>query len=583
MKIVGKLIIAWLLIVSASACATITLQVISTDDEPLQQVGAGEPFIITAIVTDEDLSGQKLLLAGLDNFFVQHSGVQIRTVNGRSTKKYIYNVRIDTPGTYALGPAELQVNGNVVRSDTITVTVAGKQLVSAKHAGQQNSKVFLRLAADKDRAVIGEKVRCSLRFFYVNDGASSLSTFGEPDISGCSLSNREGPFQGTQKINDIMYNYIEVCWDVHPAQLGQLSIPAYNADFIMRSERDYSLSRFASFFGSQQMLKRVYSNALTLQVDELPVHQGQVNAVGSLSAMHAEIRPSVVKEGEAMVLTLRVDGVGSFVQIDPLQLHAIPGEFKWYDSKQYSLDELGPHGEMTTCFEFVIQGMKAGDWEIPKQQFTYFDVQSRTYKTLQSELLMVTVLPSAVNKATVNPVQVNEQHCDEQDSVCTVRDEIRPLHKEAAWYFVQQREIPLQWFLFLCFVPFGIAVLQLLNKSRKRYYKRNQLHYKKKKAFSYARAQLNYAKQHNNYAALYPLFVELCASRAQVSMSEVSQDFIEHMMHQAQVPQDVFNEWQFFFMTIAGYVFSDASHNVTLDTDIFQHAEKWLTRLEKWL
>ena len=38
---------------------------------------------------------------------------------------------------------------------------------------------------------------------------------------------------------------------------------------------------------------------------------------------------------------------------------------KWYDSKQYIRDTHGAHGLPVKCFEYIVQGLEQGSWEIP--------------------------------------------------------------------------------------------------------------------------------------------------------------------------------------------------------------------------
>ena len=69
-------------------------------------------------------------------------------------------------------------------------------------------------------------------------------------------------------------------------------------------------------------------------------------------------------------------------------LTKVPDSFKWYDSKNYMTDAT-QSGFSAKVFEYILQGLKPGEYEIPPQEFAYFDVNSKTYKKIEYGLYKI--------------------------------------------------------------------------------------------------------------------------------------------------------------------------------------------------
>ena len=184
-----------------------------------------------------------------------------------------------------------------------------------------------------------------------------------------------------------------------------------------------------------------------MTVQELPAYKGHVDAVGTFKSFDAKINPPVAQEGEGMVLMLEVEGDGDLTNIPTLQLQNMPGSLKWYDSKQYIRDTRGINDLPVKCFEYIVQGLDHGSWEIPPQSFTYFDVQQHQYITLKTASCAVTIKP---NLATKKIVSGNQRTDSSVNTVAATQDEtLLPLNTSGSWRPVHHRKSMPWWLFFL--------------------------------------------------------------------------------------------------------------------------------------
>ena len=420
-RTVGNIIVLISLACAALVHAELELRLVDLDGNLIKQAGVGVPFVLEVLVSDLGHVMQQPAVKGIEQLpSPQGTGMNAMIVNGKSTIKHTYQYQVDQPGTYVLGPAELQQGSTHLKSNVVKLIVGQEQVT--QHANQQKEqrKAFLQLLTDQDHLVVGQVGSYRIRFFYLGDVA--LKSIGAPDLAHLNLGSATGPTKGTQSVDGVDYNYAEWRYPIAPKQTGDVLIPAHFAEFEVPRTRNNLFGGFFSF--SQNALARSYSNSLKIMVDPLPEHTEPVNGVGNFTRFSAKIQPESAKVGEGMVLALTIEGEGA-QNVTALPVN-LPEEFKWYDSKNYLADQ-DPSAAPARVFEFILQGLKVGDWEIPVQRFVYYDLKTKRYKTLKTSPLAVSIRPG--NVAITVPQSVEDQQ--DIDNAETERDPLRMQHKAA--------------------------------------------------------------------------------------------------------------------------------------------------------
>lgn len=389
-KIVGKCSLFFLCFF-ISSYASITLHVTDMQRHALKEVQVGEPFLLT-IGTNDDAADREPRIEGLHDLYVKRVGTRLLNINGKKSQEHTYQIRIDKQGSYTLGPAVDPVTGErslTMRIKAVASSVQSKAPESRAPVNRQSAGVLLRLATDKENVYVGQRIKTILQFFAPESEQLSIEQVTAQDPVTISVSEKIGPKKGIQEIDGKKYAYWQWQWDMFAEEPGQLVIPSYVLDYAKHLPMDNYLGSWASFFGPQYEHKRVYSNAVTLQVKSLPSYDKQVNAVGSFIRYTAQIQPAIAQQYEGMVLTLILEGSGNIDQIQAPELQ-LPDAFKWYASKQYVRHVSGDTYQKV--FEYIVQALQPGDWEIPEQAFTFFDVEVVAYKELKTAPLLVTII-----------------------------------------------------------------------------------------------------------------------------------------------------------------------------------------------
>ena len=305
--------------------ARVTMEIRAEDGAARNQVIIGQPFTLEVVIDDVYGSIQAPIVKGLDTHAHGLSGVYSSSINGKSTARYSYNVRIDALGTYTLGPAIVHHQQQDLISNQLQVTVvkdAGITVQKNRNNDSSAAKAFLRLMVDTETPFVGQKMDCTLRFYY-QDSSISLQAVNIPELSGFDSTQVSKLETGIAEIEGTQYRYAQWRWSMYPKMAGEFIIPAYNADYDipLKDTNNHVLSGFFMFMGNRVDRKRVYSNAVTVKVAPLPHYDGHVDAVGLFERISADIKPGTVKEGEGMVLTLEIEGVGNLQAMTTPQLN----------------------------------------------------------------------------------------------------------------------------------------------------------------------------------------------------------------------------------------------------------------------
>lgn len=560
-KIVGKICILFCSIFTLFIEARIFMEV--RTENGTNCVVAGQTFTIDVVIDEVYGSVSVPTIQGLDKFPSRQSGSYMSSINGKATARYSYQVRIDTIGSYILGPAKVmyqqqELVSNEVRIDVVKDVGTAQHNLPVKNNKISESKTFLRLMIDAESVVVGQKIGCTLRFYY-QDPSISLLNLGSPELHGFDVKEGSKMEHGSADLEGTEYYYAQWRWDMYPTRPGEVLIPAYSADYEIPSKDNHLFAGLLMFVGNRAERKRVYSNAITIKVSPLPHCDLPVHSVGVFERFSAEIKPGMVKEGEGMVLAVEIEGNGNLQNIATPSLQ-LPAALKYYDSNNVIIPPKYDDELPKKRFEFIVQGMKSGDYEIPEQLFTYFDTENNEYVTLRTSPLAVSIMPGMMNKKDDNSSMLP---FDREVVAFAEEETIIGINTVGQWYPVAERQ-SLPWWLFQllfllpCLYVGGPFILQ-----RGSMLVGSNVWWSKKRALRHARKQIDQAAKDGNCRNLYTIFSEL--------LQELERTHTLSLIKSS--------EWRDFFEQITHAAYAQAD-NIN-SSELCRVAKQWLERLEK--
>jgi len=338
----------------------------------------------------------------------QQSSIQI--INGKRTSNsstaFTYILLARSPGTYTIPAASVEVNGEKVFSNAISIKVLPQDQNSgnsgnngggsasssrSQAAGSRISANDLFITATASKTTVHEQ-EAILLTYKVYTVVNLRQLYGKmPDLKGFHTQEVELPQQKTFTLEHYKgRNYNTTVWSQYvlfPQQTGKLEIPSITFDGVV-AQQTVSDDPFDAFFnggGYVEVKKKITTPKVVINVQPLPAKPaGFSGAVGEFK-LASSINATDVKTNDAVTIKLTLSGTGNMKLIGTPEVK-FPQDFEIYDPKvtdDYKLTNSGLTG--TKTFEYLAIPRHAGNFTIPAVEFTYFDLKSNSYKTLKTE------------------------------------------------------------------------------------------------------------------------------------------------------------------------------------------------------
>jgi hypothetical protein len=560
-------------------------------------VPQGSPFVLDVSVSaNKELQSNKIDVAGLDKFSVmgQGSSQQFSTINGvMSFQKTIHvTIASSQEGVYTVGPAHITIDGNHVESNTIFVNVSkdvksnGSQGSGSGQVGGQSGdvKVFCKLSTDKKQAVRFEPIVVRLKI-YTNTALHSLELVKIPTFNDFLSKEIKKIENKRETIDGQQFDVTEKTFVIFPLKEGVKKITPATIVAGIPEARTKKKRRgfmdedfFFDFFGPRFSNRQIDSNALEITVNPVPEHSGILGGVGIFTTWHAQLEKDMISVNEPVVFTVTLEGRGNLENVAVPKLN-LPASVKYYESKT-TIDEdvsVAYVGGKKT-FEFILQASQPGQLEIPEQVFTFFDTQSKTFKTLKTEPFTLKVTGVAVPAPTVQSTpqsptpEQQEQEApvpqEKKDDIHFIMEECD--HKEAP------APLPLWLFVMLLFAPlvfWGNILRSLVSIARGNFYKKNSMG-------AYTK-ELSVIIKTQSVQELYQFFIAVLAAKYHVSVHEVTQDWIEQVLEKDQWAGSKIDEFSSYLSLCAQVNFSFNKEQKKHSDEMLKKAEYWFLNITK--
>lgn len=376
------------------------------------QVAVGEQFRLSYTVNTDDAKGFR---AGdiPDAFDVlmgpstsQQSSFQM--VNGHTSSSssitYTYILSAKKNGSFTIPPAHVTAGGKAITSNELHIKVSGQAQPGGQSSRQQSSTgeirsagssisgsdLFIKVTASKQHVREQEPILLTYKV-YTLVGLTQLN--GKmADLK--SFYSREVPLPQEKQFHIENVNgkpYRTVTWQQYvmfPQVTGKLEVPSITYEGIV-VQQNRNVDPFEAFFnggsGYIEVKKEIKAPGITIQVDPLPQRPaGFSGGVGKYS-ISASLDKTEVKANDPVKMHVVVSGVGNMKLLKQPEVK-FPKDFDHYDAKVTDKTQLTTKGlEGSIVYDFLAVPRHQGDYEIPAIEYTYFDTEANSYKTVKTE------------------------------------------------------------------------------------------------------------------------------------------------------------------------------------------------------
>jgi len=331
-------------------------------------------------------------------------------VTSTSTITFTYILMAGKEGTYKIPGATIVADGNNYTSNSVEIKVLPPdQSSGASNGGSANSsrnqansgkitdkELFMQATLSKTEVYEQEAV---LLTYKVYTQVNLTQLHGDtPDLKGFHTQEVELPQQKTFSLEHYNgRNYNTTIWQqfvLFPQQSGKLEIPSLTFEGTI-SQRVASADPFDAFFNGGNYVnikKNLVTPKLTINVKELPAGK-PANFSGGVGefTLSSSISTQELKTNDAVTIKLVISGTGNMKLINTPEV-GFPQDFEIYDPKvdnKFNLTRSGLAG--SKVIEYLAIPRHAGTYTIPPIEFSYFDLKSKSYKTLKTDAYTLNV------------------------------------------------------------------------------------------------------------------------------------------------------------------------------------------------
>ena len=426
-KEMRKLIFLLIIFVVASTNVFADGKVSFTASAP-DVVVVGDQFRLSYTVTTQkvrdfrapSIKGFDVLMGPTRSTF---SNTQI--INGAMSSEkgitFTYILMATTEGDYSISGATITADGDQMVSNSVKIKVLppdqSAAATSSGAATQGNSSsgrnssasvssqdLFVTATATKTTVYEQEAFLLTYKI-YTRESQLQFDNVKLPDFKGFHSQEIERPsnakwsqehYKGRNYYTTVFRQFV-----LFPQQSGKLTIePARFDASVAKAVR--SADPFDAFFngGSNvvEVKKVLTTPAITINVNALPAGKPAdfSGGVGEFT-ISSSINSKDVKTNDAITIKLVISGTGNLKLLSNPEVKFLE-DFEVYDPKvdsQVRLTSSGLSGNRV--IEYLAIPRHPGNYKIPAVTFSYFDIKSKSYKTLKTEDYEIKVEKGAGN------------------------------------------------------------------------------------------------------------------------------------------------------------------------------------------
>lgn len=518
------------------------------------QLGVNERLRIDFTMNED---GDNFIPPSFENFKVvggPSQSINNSWVNGvRSfSKSYTYFLAPKKRGVFTIGQSSIEIDGITYKTSPIKIKVTAAVDIP-KDPNDPNyiasESIHLVAEVSTTNPYLNEPVSVIYKLYVAeNTGVRNWSELDSPRYNDFWSQNIEVKRQNVKegKYKGENYRYVVLKKTVlYPQKTGKLSIEPLTLDVSVEVP-----SKRRDVFGRLMMTttnRTVTAGKRTIDVKPLPSNGKPNDFSGAVGSFEFNItsNKNTLKATEAFDLKLEISGKGN-LKLFKLPKPNLPSALEVYEpehSEKVSTSLSGMRGSISDTYTIVPNAQ--GQYPIPTVSFSYFDLNTETYKTLTSNELVVSVtegrgLNSNENTASEEVQKTNVTTLSKQFSSFKSNGDLKPI-TETKFY-----NTSLFWWLFLgplLLIPLVIVITQKQGK-RALDVEGNKIRKTNKLARKYlSSSKKAIGEKETFYVALERALHNYLKSRLKIETSDFSKEKIDHLLTKKEVQRETISQF----------------------------------------
>ncbi|MFP2995318.1 BatD family protein [Spongiivirga sp. MCCC 1A20706] len=431
-------------------------------------------------------------------------------VNGKRSfsKKFTYILQPTSKGNKKIKQATMQYQGETYKSIPINIVVTNAVDVPKDPNDPTNiinDNMFFVAEISNANPYLNEPISITYKLYFSKNIAvrnydildtPKYNDFWSNDIPIKGYPLQQGTFKGKP-----FYYYVFKKIVLYPQKSGSLTIKPYSINVFV----DVPTNR-RDIFG-QRMYKKaeksLTAGSRKINVKALPEAgkpESFTGAVGSFD-FNVEVSRNSLSASESLQAKVQVKGNGNLKLFELPKLN-VPSSLEAYDPERdtkVATSLRGMRGSVVDNYTLVPQ--YRGKYPIPALSFSYFDPKTESYRTVNSEEIVIDVIDGPMNNALAS----SNGNANTKQAVMLNPNQFRGFKVNANLVSIDQTDFfKSSWFYWLLLGPLLLIPIAMLVMKKKRAIDNDIQGSKIRKANKLAKKYLSTAKKNlGNQEAFY--------------------------------------------------------------------------------
>ncbi|RZN83643.1 MAG: protein BatD [Winogradskyella sp.] len=468
------------------------------------------------------------------------------------TKTYSYFLAPKKQGSFTIKQAKIEIDKKIYKTFPVTIKVT-KAIEKPKNPNDPayiaSKNIHLVAEVSKSNPYLNEAITVIYKLYVAPTVAANIvgdkqtpqyKDFWNQNIEVKAFRPENG------KYNDEDYRYVVLKKVVlYPQKTGKLKLEPYVLDLNV----EVPTSRY-DIFGNRIVRKvpqSITSGSRTINVKSLPEEGKPADfngAVGNFTLNVSSTKMSL-DAGESLQAKVEVSGKGN-LKLFELPKLSVPSSLEVYEpehAENVRTNLGGMQGRISDIYTIVPQ--YKGKYPIPEVSFSYFDVNSRTYKRLTSNEIIIDVV-NGPSSATASESSTDNSI---KQTVTTNSNTFAFIKTNSDWIATYKKPFfksSLFWSLLL--LPLLLIPIAILLRNNREKRNADVIGNRRRKADRLAKKYLSEAKKALGqkeafYIALEKAFHNYLKAKLHIETSDFNKEKIQNLLLERNVEQSVVSEF----------------------------------------
>lgn len=466
------------------------------------------------------------------------------TINSSKTTSFSYYVSALSEGELTIPAATIKIEGKKIQSQPIKITVK-KADPNKKSGFQIGDNVKVEVEVSRRNIFQGEQVLVSYKLFSkINLADISITQF--PNLNG--FWNEEIETNSKAKVQNIDGVNYRV-WEINksmltPQKSGDLKIDPMKINITVQlKSQNRSGDIFGMFNNYKNVVEEIQSKQITIKVKDLPPNPpASFNGAVGVFKLRSKTDKKIADANTAINYEIELSGSGNLHLIDNIPVN-FPDDFEVFDPEKKDKSFTSKNGiKGKLLFNYLIIPRYQGEYEIPSQEFSFFNLRTKKYETLKTNAINIEVNKGNDQK---NVIASSKQLLDENSqylSPIKTKSEFKLINK-GEWY--QQ-----WWYILLLALPVFLTVAAGIRQTYIRIIDKNPIDRKYRKSLKIAQKRLKNAeiflkndKKQRFYEEIEKSLLNYFSQKFNTEIADLSKEKISEIFIERKIDKDILSNY----------------------------------------